>query len=340
MLNQMSYNLEIKIAGKHVTLKRLSKDKYFNYQVKNAPSPASKGQSEHTRENFLKSILRARKRVFDIIACNVNTIPDLHGEIQRPKFWTLTFAENVTDMETANEEFTKFNKRLSWYLYGVRKNVLKYICIPEFQKRGAIHFHILYFNLPYIKQDKFQKIWGKGFTFVKGVSKKEDIMDFASYVAKYINKENSKGEDNYSIYLDKDMLNKKRYFCSRGLNKPEIYKLDIDNELYKSILAMLKDFHSFNGSYAHEFIGSVDIDAYEIEDIRVKESIVSVVNTVFSIMKGAYDRQVKIKFKDVCKYLLPDTFYAIEKVRNKLWKKFQFIEVPVDEIELGKLGWL
>ncbi|WP_432664199.1 hypothetical protein R9X47_27165 [Wukongibacter baidiensis] len=338
MLNQMSYNLEIKIAGKHVTLKRLSKNKYFNYQVKNAPSPSSKGKGEHTKENFLKSIIRARKRVFDIIASNVNTIPDLHGEIQRPKFWTLTFAENVTDLEEANEEFTKFNKRLSWYLYGVRKNVLKYICIPEFQKRGAVHFHILYFNLPYVEQKKFQQIWGKGFTFVKGVSQKEDIMDFASYVAKYINKENSKGEDNYSIYLEKDMLNRKRYFCSRGLNKPEIYKLDIDSKLYESVLALLSDFHAFNGSYENEFIGNVDINTYEIEDSNVKRNIISFVNALFRDMKEVYNKQVNIKYKDVGKFLFPETFYAIKRVKERLWKKYQFIEVPIRENELNMLG--
>ncbi len=334
----MSYNLEIKIAGKHVTLKRLSKDKYFNYQVKNAPSPASKGQSDNTKENFLKSIIRARKRVFDIIASNVNVIPDLHGDIQRPKFWTLTFAENITDIEQANEEFTKFNKRLSWSLYGIRKNVLKYICIPEFQKRGAVHFHILYFNLPFIDQKKFQKIWGQGFTFVKSVSKKEDIMDFASYVAKYINKENSKGEDNYGIYLEKDMLNKKRYFCSRGLNKPEIYKLDVDKEMYESIVAILQDFHTFNAEYQNDFIGNVDINAYEIEDFRVKKSIINFVNTIFGLMRGIYNNQVKIRFKDVCKYLFPDTFYAIEEVKNKLWKKFEFIESPMTIKEKKMFG--
>lgn len=336
----MTYNLEVKIAGKHVTLKRLSKDKFFNYQVKNPPASASKGQSENTRENFLKSIIRARKRVFDIIACNVNAVPDLRGEFQRPKFWTLTFAENVTDLETANEEFTKFNKRLSWHLYGIRKNVLKYICIPEFQKRGAVHFHILYFNLPYIEQKKFQKIWGKGFTFVKSVSKKEDIVDFASYVAKYINKENSKGEDNYDIYLEKDMLNKKRYFCSRGLNKPEIYKLDIDKELYDSLVVMLQDFHSFNAEYENEFIGDVQVNSYEVEDSKVIQSIINVVNTVFKIMKDTYNKRVKVRFKDVGKYLFPDTFYAIQRVKEKLWKKFEFIEVPIDKNDLRKLGWL
>ena len=334
----MSYNLEIKIAGKHVTLKKLSKKKYFNYQVKNPPAPASKGQSQNTRENFLKSIVRARKRVFDIIACNVNVIPDLHGEIQRPKFWTLTFADHVTDLEVANDEFTKFNKRLSWHLYGIRKNVLKYICIPEFMKNGRVHFHILYFNLPYVEQSKFQSIWGNGWTFVKGVSKKENIMDFASYVAKYINKENSKGEDNYDIYLEKDMLNKKRYFCSRGLNKPEIYKLDIDNELYDFLMAMLQDFHSFNGSYTNDFIGNVDINSYEIQDNKMIQSIINIVNTMFKIMKEIYNQEVRITFKDVKKYLLPKTFYEIQKVKKKIWDKLHFIECPMTNEEMKMLG--
>lgn len=340
----MSYNLEIKIAGKHVTLKKLSNNKYFNYQVKNPPSPASKGQSDHTRENFLKSIVRARKRVFDVIACNVNVIPDLQGEIHRPKFWTLTFAENITDLKTANSEFTKFNKRLSFYLYGVRKNVLKYICIPEFQKRGAVHFHVLYFNLPYIEKDKFQNIWGNGWTWVESVSKKEDIIDFASYVAKYINKENSKGEDNFDIYQEKDLLNQKRYFCSRGLNKPEIYKLDIDKELYNSLIAMLKEFHTFNGKYSNEFIGDVEINSYEIEDNSVRHSIMNVVNSIFKIMKEIYNKSIKLTKKMVGEYMyLPETFYKIKDIKDRInsiygYDNKDWIEVPVLDRDIELWG--
>ncbi|RKD23756.1 hypothetical protein SAMN02745883_02433 [Caminicella sporogenes DSM 14501] len=317
MLDLMSFNFEVKIAGRHITLKKYTKTNQFNFTVKNPPSTTKRGESDKNRENFIKSIIRARKKVFDIIACNINCIPDYHGNIQRPKFWTLTFAENVTDLKTANAEFTKFNKRLSYYLYGVNKNVLKYICIPEFQKRGAVHFHVLYFNLPFIEQKEFSKIWGLGFTFVESVNKKEEIEDFAKYVAKYINKENSKGEDNYEIYLEKGLLNQKRYFVSRGLNKPDIFKLNIDKELYESFIAMLRDFHVTSHEYENEFIGKVEINNYEIENKSIKDMIINAINTIYKIMKSVYNKSVKVRYRDVEKMIDADTYYSIEAVMHK-----------------------
>lgn len=337
MLDLMSFNFEVKIAGKHVTLKKYIKTNQFNFTVKNLPSTAKRGESDKNRENFIKSITRARKKVFDIIACNINCIPDYYGNTQRPKFWTLTFAENVTDLQTANAEFTKFNKRLSYYLYGVNKNVLKYICIPEFQKRGAVHFHVLYFNLPYIEQKEFSKLWGHGYTWIESVNKKEEIEDFAKYVAKYINKENSKGEDNYEIYLEKGLLNQKRYFVSKGLNKPDVYKLNIDKEIYESFIAMIKDFNVSNHQYENEFVGKVEINNYEIENKYIKEMITNAVNTIYTIMKFIYNKSVKIKYTDIEKMIYPETYYSLleinEKIRNKYRKIYEWYEIP------GEYNW-
>lgn len=291
MLDLMAYNFEVKIAGKHVTLKKYSKTSVFNYAVKRPSISVKRGESKNKRDNFTKSIMRARKKVFDTIACNVNCIPDYKGEIQRPKFLTLTFSENITNLQEANAEFTLFNKRLSYHLYKVRRNVLKYICIPEFQKRGAVHFHILYFNLPYVDFKELAKIWGQGYIFIEGIKEKNEIEDFAKYVSKYINKENSKGEDNYNLYLDKDMLNQKRYFVSRGLNKPEIYKLDINKEIYQMIIAQLKDFHSNNYEFENDFVGKIEFNNYEIDNNNMLNMIRKVVSQAYEEMKNIYSRK-------------------------------------------------
>lgn len=53
-------------------------------------------------------------------------------------FITLTFKENITDIVYANKIFN------AW-VSNVRKlkKDFKYIAVPEFQKRGAVHYHIL-----------------------------------------------------------------------------------------------------------------------------------------------------------------------------------------------------
>ena len=270
-------------------MKKYSKSNYFNYEEKGHKNIGCRGESEKKRQNFIKSINRARQKVFDIVASNVDRVPDYQGVMQKPKFLTLTFADNITDLETANEEFTKFNKRLSYKLYGVHKNVLKYICVPEFQKRGAVHYHAIYFNMPYMDFKELGKIWGKGYIFIEGVSKKDKIDDFAKYIAKYINKENSKGEDNFQLYEAKDMLNRKRYFASKGLHKPEEYKLSINNAHFLHLKAQLADHSEYNETFENDFVGSVEINGYIIEDQTIHEEIKSFVMEIYKTMSGIYN---------------------------------------------------
>jgi len=53
-------------------------------------------------------------------------------------FITLTFSDNVTSIEDANKRFRYFTDKVR----RVKKD-FKYLCITEFQKRGAIHYHLL-----------------------------------------------------------------------------------------------------------------------------------------------------------------------------------------------------
>lgn len=321
MLDIMSYSCELKIAGSYVSVKKYSNDRLFNYQVKKSQNnTGSKGQSNKVLDNFLRSSIRARKRIFDIISCNVDVIPDYHGNIQRPKFWTLTFAENVQNVKEANKEFTDFNKRLSYHLYGLNRNVLKYVCIPEFQKRGAIHFHVLYFNLPYVDQKEFSKIWDNGFVFVESVKDTDKIENFAKYVCKYISKENSKGESNFEIYKEKDLLNTKRYFCSRGLRRPHLYKLNVDTHLYNCLLSMLNDFHESSFEYKNEYIGEVQLNNYVIKEDFIKV-LQGFVNVVFTKMKDMYNM---------------DSWSIFRRLKN-------FNNTKEDKeifLELRELGWI
>lgn len=310
----MASNFKIKMSGQKLTLKKYSKAVQFNYATKHVMR-TPKGESDHSREHFYKAIARARNRIFDIVSCNINVIPDYEGNVQKPKFLTLTFAENITDVKAANGEFTLFNKRLSYYLYQEQKNVLKYVCIPEFQKRGAIHFHVLYFNLPYVDIKKISQIWGQGYAFIEGIKETQNIEDFAKYVCKYMNKHNSKGEDNYQIYLDKEMLNQKRYFASRGLNRPEEYKLEIDKELYHTFLTYLENEHVESHEIENEFVGKIEINTYEVTE-NTKKNIRNVVKAIFNAMSLIYGKIVKIDLKTIIGYMKIDENLYYEQLET------------------------
>ena len=53
-------------------------------------------------------------------------------------FITLTYAKNMTDIKKARKD-------LEYFITNIKKvkKDFSYICVPEFQKRGAIHYHLL-----------------------------------------------------------------------------------------------------------------------------------------------------------------------------------------------------
>ena len=88
------------------------------------------------------NVYRSKREVRNVLQCNAYR----YG--CKPVFITLTFADNIQDLFIANAEFTLFIKRLNYYVFKQKKSILKYLVVPEFQKRGAVHYHIIFFNLP------------------------------------------------------------------------------------------------------------------------------------------------------------------------------------------------
>lgn len=157
--------------------------------------------------NRLKNVGRARQNVRRIVNTNFST---------SSKFVTLTFAENVTDLRFANHEFGKFLKRLKRYLGYIPQ----YIAVVEFQKRGAIHFHVL-MNCPYIPVEVLERLWGHGFVKINAI---DNVDNLGAYVTKYMTKDN----------IDERLAGQKSYFTSHNLKKPEE---TTDGELIDEVLA-------------------------------------------------------------------------------------------------------
>lgn len=130
------------------------------------------------------------------------------------KFLTLTFKEDITDIAYTNSEFKKFMKRLNYQLYKTKKSQIKYLATWEKQKRGAIHYHIVLFEFPYLPHSQLVQIWGHGIIGINRID-----VDSAENRGRYVSK-----------YFDKDLElkehKKKAFFKSQNLKKPiEIKKL-------------------------------------------------------------------------------------------------------------------
>lgn len=167
-------------------------------------------------------------------------------------FITLTIQENLTDIDKAN-------KKLRYFIDKVQRvyKDFKYICIPEFQKRGAVHYHLLtnisindeklIYKQPGKEKFKHIKYWNEGYNKVDSLEK--DIKKIVGYISKYMTKD-----------IDNRLYNHRRYFYSRNLKKPSISYLNLSEikhlEYYNKIVNNKSLIYSntYINPYNQEFI--------------------------------------------------------------------------------------
>ncbi|KKS91752.1 MAG: Rep protein [Candidatus Collierbacteria bacterium GW2011_GWC2_43_12] len=198
-----------------------------------------------------KALQRARSTVRRSINSNVSGWHSATGREFMPVFITFTFAENIQKLQEANKLFTKAIKRLTWFLTKSKRSSLKYLAVPEFQERGAIHYHVVFFNLPYIENcyDEVRRIWKYGMVNVKAIY---DVDNVGGYVTKYMVKD----------LEDPRLAGEKCYFVSRGLKKPyhelNIFKVRwIESRLPEDKKVVTEIYNS-------DFLGEIEYTLYNL----------------------------------------------------------------------------
>lgn len=161
------------------------------------------------------------------------------NEKELTKMLTLTFADNLQDLKIANKKLDNFLKKLRRLFPH-----LKYVAVPEFQKRGAIHYHILLNIKPYISNDDIAKIWGNGWAWFKKIY---NVDNLGAYISKYL----TKGAINNKYF------NQKKFFSSKNLYLPMVFDYFLNvNKLLKKI-AFLKIKPKFVFEVLTDFLGVV-----------------------------------------------------------------------------------
>lgn len=184
---------------------------------------------------------RARRDLRRLVNCNVNQ----YGIECTPKFVTLTFRDDIKELAAANKEFEKFIKRLNYSVHNTKKAITKYSVVPEFTKKGRVHYHVIFYNLPYVKSDKLAEIWGQGFIKINKIDNCDNV---GAYVSKYMTKNNE------------DIKGKKSYFNSRNLIKPtEI----TEREMIESFRGSLPlDNITYSAIFDNEYLGTITYIQY------------------------------------------------------------------------------
>lgn len=146
------------------------------------------------------SLRRARRNFIRIARSNLTGT-------DKPAFLTLTFAANL-DLTASAPLFNVFTKKLSYHFPGIR-----YLSVPEFQKRGAVHYHCLVWGIPQktVLYERYSReiadIWGHGYI---DIIPTDGSTKLASYMAKYMLK----------AVQDSRLVGRRCYSVSRNMLRP------------------------------------------------------------------------------------------------------------------------
>jgi hypothetical protein len=161
---------------------------------KNRPHKGESSLIPKREDNIKRAVANVRR----LVQCNQE------DQKEKPKFLTLTYAENIQELSKTNPDFTLFTQRIR-ETYGD----MQYIAVPEFQERGAVHYHALYFNLPFMQDFKSEmaRLWPHGSTKIEAV---RSMNAMPRYISKYMTKSLS----------DIRTSGRRSFFTSRNLHRP------------------------------------------------------------------------------------------------------------------------
>ena len=173
------------------------------------------------------------------------------------------YIEDIKSLDSCNNAFHNSFRNLKTELKKYNLD-LYYLGCPEYHQNGKVHYHFLFSDIPndllykvpkWLDYDVNTKSYQNGIGLINWRYGKSDVQlikdeyKVTTYISKYIEK--SLDEIDGTIYFDR--LNKKRYFASNNLVKPNItYNND------------LQDFE-FNSVYVKE--KRIDVTDNEIIDI-------------------------------------------------------------------------
>ena len=225
------------------------------YEIINSKEEQEKQSNKNieTCSSFIRqdNIIRSRNKVYDLAFQNEN---------RWKSFITLTFADNISDIDYAY-------KKLNIWLKQIKRSLKRnnddfyYLGVIEFQKRGAIHYHLLTnlecnSNLLTLQENKDNmydvKYWSHGYTSAFDLTDTDDNFNCAKYMCKYMTKKND----------DNRLKNHRRYYHSRNLEKPlEVTYMDYDIQ-FKQLLHYLNTSTNLNiiNTYHH-----IPTEKYQLE---------------------------------------------------------------------------
>lgn len=239
--NKIKYNAKIYECGNYLQLylyqfTKLKKDTSLaksDYEIMKKKVLYKKEKESSIKSAYkqirLDNAMRSKLQIQRIVKANLDEFKT---------FITLTFEDNV-DIDIANKKFN------SWRTHTKKIfNDFKYISVPEFQKRGSVHFHLLtnidYDDMILVNQEKkeiwnpqnnvwhiFKTLnhWKNGYSSIKNLTNNQQNINIVAYISKYITKD-----------IDNRLYSRKKYSYSKSLYIPQAFFFDTEDEKVSSYI--------------------------------------------------------------------------------------------------------
>ena len=213
-----------------------------NPRIKDDIHLIEKGTGIFTAQNYLQTMKKRKASIIQKANMNFDN---------NSVFITLTHAENITDIKLSNKLFKQFVQRLKRAYPDID---LKYLAVIEFQKRGAIHYHML-LNIDYIENAKLNKLWSNGFVKINAITSVDNV---GAYISKYLSKTTD----------DERLKGFKSYNYSKNLLEPIVYKSwkgqNIEILQIKEELENLKKMPDYSVKYSSYHNGDMSYSQYNL----------------------------------------------------------------------------
>lgn len=234
----------------------------FTYEKEPAPRRLNVKKCAYKNPfRYHRNISRARSAFFRLVQANL-------GPDSRPAFVTLTMRE-ITTIREGWRAYTRFADK--WR--RSTKARISIIAVPEFQERGAVHFHLLVWGLYDAEIDterstrSIAKLWGHGFVDVR---RSDGSPKIAAYLAKYM----------FKAMYDQRLAGSKSYSASRFLLRPvhlrsrtavALVEAEINGDRIESDGTILKGVDKplapqKHTEYPTQWLGKCDYKLYDFRD--------------------------------------------------------------------------
>ena len=209
------------------------------------------GELGQTGDEQIRSIRRARAKVYDIIRCNLSF----------RFFVTLTYSQQKINRTSTRDVVRCFGR---WADNRVRRNGLKYVAVIERHKKSdGLHFHMLCndvlhlvdsgtvkspnhkkpikiatadkYKIPECDRKTVYNIadWGYGFTTAIEITGDDNLVKVSAYLQKYLTKDSEKIGGRY-YYSGGNLLRPRFTYCNDDFyNCDESYTINVPGNTIK-----------------------------------------------------------------------------------------------------------